>query len=369
MIYGERVRHARELVGLTQIELARETSTTQPIISSVENGSTQPSDAVLTAVAVATHFPVDWFERQPTPEPPEGSLRFRARASLTAKDRRQAQRCGQSVHEHVLRMRAELEVPKVDVSDLSEYSPQAAARESRAVLGLSASGPVHHLFSSMERAGVVLLGLPLPSGRHDAFAYWHRSTADIHPVISVLSGAPGDRLRFSSAHELGHIVMHGNKELALKSRVAEDQADLFACELLAPNDDMCDEIPTSPTLRNLMLLKRRWGVSLQFLIRRARDVGAVDDHRYTSLFKQLSARGWSKQQPVPISVEKPRAYRRMAELLYGEPIDVGQISREMCWLPSFCSDVLQQHASADDLPPKRPLPENVIPLERRAVTE
>jgi hypothetical protein len=118
-------------------------------------------------------------------------------------------------------------------------------------------------------------------------------------------------------------------------------------------------------MKTLMMMKRRWGVSLQFLIRRARDVGAVDDYRYTSLFKQLSARGWSKQQPVTIPIEKPRAYRRMAELLYGDPVDVGRIAREMAWLPSFCSDVLQQHSTVQELPPRQALPPNVVRLEPR----
>ncbi len=362
MIHGDRIRHARELAALTQTELAREASTTQPIISAIEKG-TQPTEAVLTGVAVATHFPVEWFERPPSAEPPEGTLRFRARASLTTKDRRQAQRCGQSVHEHVLLMRSELEVPAVRVRELPGADPRQAAREARAMLDLPTRGPVPHLMSALEQAGVVLLGLPLTAGRHDAFAYWHRHPHDVHPVIAVLSGAPGDRLRFSTAHEFGHILLHVTADTGLSPRTAEDQADAFASELLAPLADMRDEMPTSPTLKVLMLLKRRWGVSLQFLIRRARDVGSIDDHRYTSLFKQLSARGWTKSQPVTVPVEKPRAYRRMAELLYGDPIDVGAVSRQMSWLPSFSSDVLAQHACLRDLPPRPALPNNVVRLE------
>jgi Zn-dependent peptidase ImmA (M78 family)/transcriptional regulator with XRE-family HTH domain len=365
VIHGDRIRHARELAALTQTELAREAGTTQPVISAIEKGTTQPTEAVLTGVAVATHFPVEWFARRPTVEPPEGTLRFRARASLTTKDRRQAQRCGQSVHEHVLLMRAELEVPEVALHEVPGAEPRRAANEARAMLGLPARGPIPHLMTALEQAGVVLLGLPLNAARHDAFAYWHRDGQDIHPVVSVLAGAPGDRLRFSTAHEFGHILMHCAADTGLPARTAEDQADTFASEFLAPVADMREEMPSAPTLKSLMLLKRRWGVSLQFLIRRARDVGAIDEHRYTSLFKQLSARGWTKQQPVVVPVEKPRAYRRMAELLYGDPVDIGALSRQMAWLPSFCSDVLAQHASVADLPARRPLPSNVLRLQPR----
>ena len=160
--------------------------------------------------------------------------------------------------------------------------------------------------------------------------------------------------------------MHHDAGLGLSPRSAEDQADVFASELLAPLEDMRSELPSAPTLKSLLMLKRRWGVSLQFLIRRARDVGAIDDYRYTSLFKQLSARGWTKQQPGAVAVEKPRAYRRMAELLYGDPVDVGAVSRHMAWLPSFCADVLAQHAGVHELPLRRPLPSNVVHLAPRA---
>lgn len=364
MIYGERIRLARELAALTQTELAREVGTTQPAISSLEKDLSQPSDEVIASIAVATHFPVAYFERFPSIEPPEGSLRFRARLSLTAKDRHQARRCGQTIHEHAALMRQALEVPVVTVPDLSGYDPRVAAREARAAFGIPRSGPVTTLMPRLEEAGVLILGLPLAAGRHDAFAFWHRDALDPHPVIAVLSGAPGDRLRFSTSHELAHLVLHRGDEIRVNARLAEDQADTFASEFLAPADDMADEIPYGPTLRTLMLMKRRWGVSLQFLIRRGREVGAIDDLRYTSLFKQLASRGWTKQQPVPISPEHPRAYRKMAELVYGKPVDVGRISREMSWLPTFAADVLHQHAEASGAPAAHQ-PANVIALGSR----
>jgi len=53
----------------------------------------------------------------------------------------------------------------------------------------------------------------------------------------------------------------------------------------------------------------------------------------------------------------------MAELVYGSPVDVGRISKEMSWLPNFAADVLHQHAEVVER--SAPAPMNVIALDRR----
>jgi len=73
------------------------------------------------------------------------------------------------------------------------------------------------------------------------------------------------------------------------------------------------------TLATVAKLKPRWRVSIQALIRRARDLAIISDRQYHYLFQQLSARGWRKREPAQFDVaaEKPRAFRKMAEVLYG----------------------------------------------------
>jgi hypothetical protein len=66
-----------------------------------------------------------------------------------------------------------------------------------------------------------------------------------------------------------------------------------------------------------------------------------------------------------VQVEKPRAYRKMAELLYGDPPDVLALARSAAWLPPFAQAVLDEHASITDLPRQRATPPNVIALRPR----
>lgn len=110
-------------------------------------------------------------------------------------------------------------------------------------------------------------------------------------------------------------------------------------------------------------MKLRWGVSVQSLIRRAKDLDAVTDEQYMSLFRQVSARGERMNERNQIRREKPRVYRKMAEVLFGESPATG-LARLAAWTPEFAQDVLDQFAGAGDTQQKRLFatksPDNVI---------
>lgn len=56
---------------------------------------------------------------------------------------------------------------------------------------------------------------------------------------------------------------------------------------------------------DFLALRRVWGVSIQALMRRARDLGYLSPEAYTRLYKQISARGWRRSEPNKIPVERP----------------------------------------------------------------
>lgn len=67
------------------------------------------------------------------------------------------------------------------------------------------------------------------------------------------------------------------------------------------------------------MLKRRWQVSIAALIRAAQRLERLDDDRYQSLFRQMSARGQRLREKAVIGPpSEPRGSRAMAEVLYGQ---------------------------------------------------
>jgi Zn-dependent peptidase ImmA (M78 family)/transcriptional regulator with XRE-family HTH domain len=363
MIYGERVKQARELCGLTQTELAEDIEGLgQPQLSRIEKGFLEPSPDLLVLIAGRTGLQPQFFEQQPAPSLDTLSLRYRSRARLSERERQRSCRWADLVLEQTKVMAEQLETGPVRLTRHTDLTPERAAQFTRRLLGLGPHEPVPYLILAMERLGVVVLGLPHHGDRHDAFCGWR----DGQPVMALLNGAPGDRLRFSAAHELGHLVLHDE---ATPGPQAEDEADRFAAELLVPYDAMAFAIPQDVTLSALRLLKAQWRVSLRTLVRQGRAVGVIDDERYTSLFRQLSARGWTKQEPVQVAVEKPRGFRKMAELLYGPHPEAGLVG-DSRWTRELAVAVLDRHARREELPAERTTPgvihpANVVALRPR----
>jgi len=317
MIYGERVRQARELCGLTQRELAKSVGVNQSAIAHIENGRNTPSQEVLHSIAAQTGFLPPFFENDPVQDFSAGSLAYRSRASLSAREEAQAYQCARTMVEQARTMVRRLHVPDLRLPRLSD-DPITAARVTRASLVLSPDKPIRSLANALERNGVFILRLPYPFRKLDAFSVWAEVDVE-RPVIVVSCNKPMDRLRFSVAHEMGHLVMH----TALKGRVreAEKDADRFAAEFLLPESAMRRELDTPVTLTRVAMLKPRWGVSMQALIVRAYELGTITNRQYRYLFEQLSARGWRTREPGNLDLpdERPQLFAKMIERCYGDP--------------------------------------------------
>ncbi len=65
-------------------------------------------------------------------------------------------------------------------------------------------------------------------------------------------------------------------------------------------------------------LKLKWRVAMQALIRRARDVGTINDARYKSLSVRISQLGYRKDEPNRIKEEVPKMLQWIIALYLGD---------------------------------------------------
>jgi Zn-dependent peptidase ImmA (M78 family) len=129
-------------------------------------------------------------------------------------------------------------------------------------------------------------------------------------------GCPGERQRLNLAHELGHVVLRPSKKID-----EEKAAFRFAGALLAPRLCIEREIGTRRTrirLEELLILKRRFGISIQALLRRLLDLGTIGDSQYKWWFMFLGKMNWRKVEPEPLLPEtatwlKQAVHRCVAE--------------------------------------------------------
>jgi Zn-dependent peptidase ImmA (M78 family)/transcriptional regulator with XRE-family HTH domain len=344
MFSGERLRQARELLSLTQTDLARLVGRSQAAIANIEAGLLEPSAEVAESIANRTRFPLTFFTDQPRFHFPAETLMFRARASATRRETIAACRHAEVSLELIELL--ETSVTQIPVRlQKSSQTPEVAAQHVRHLFGIGADQPVSNLIDLVERIGVTALALPIDLVKIDAFSTW-LTTVGKRPIIAACRNKPGDRLRFSVAHELGHLALHG--ELKRLRPEEHQQADRFAAELLLPGAAMRKEIETPVTLSRIAPLKPRWGVSIQALVRRAHDLGIIANRQYRYLFEQLSARGWRTNEPSNLAVaqERPRALRKMAEVVYGTPIDFGRFGSDARLSLSYLKDLMDGYAEA-----------------------
>jgi Zn-dependent peptidase ImmA (M78 family)/transcriptional regulator with XRE-family HTH domain len=346
MIYGERIKQARELRGFTQTKLAELLKVTQSRIAQVEGEFRDVADSLIAEIAYRTELPLSYFSKAPENWLSAGSLLFRARTSISKREVTQSLRDAEHVFGLAYSMAKNLELP-VSLRTING-DPKDAAIQMRSLLGLSATVPIHNLIRILENAGIWVLAVPAMKGR-DAFCCWAEADGRQIPVIVISPDCPGDRLAMNVAHELGHLVLHKNM-LGRLSPELEKEAFAYGAELLMPEAGIRADLRPPISLTRVALLKPKWGVSIQALIRRSYDLNVISERQYRYLFMQLSSKGWRTTEPIPIVPEKPRLLKKMAEVLYGSPVPIDRIAADADMLPAEVSRVLGLYAEAEKKP-------------------
>jgi Zn-dependent peptidase ImmA (M78 family)/DNA-binding XRE family transcriptional regulator len=339
---GDRLKRAREIKGWTQQELADAVGVTQAAIARVERNALTPSDHLQQQIALATGFPVSFFQQDNTVDFPLGSLLFRQHMTLRSRERDQILQTAWATYvlydsmSHKLRLMP-LRLPRVQDEDVN-----TAALLTRNALGIEPDVPVRNLVNRLEKAGVVVLSIPLDIHGHDAFSLW----SDRRAIVVLSHGKAGDRQRFTVAHEIGHLVQHyilwGSHDQV------EKEANDFAEEFLLPEDAMREEITKPVTLSSLAALKPRWGVSVDALVERAYHLNIITTEQRKYLHKQINLH-WKGGEPLNLSIEpeRPRALRKMAEVLYGtkaSSISHQKLARDASMPVSLVAEILEVHS-------------------------
>ena len=130
------------------------------------------------------------------------------------------------------------------------------------------------------------------------------------------SGIAGERQRLNLVHELGHLVLNISKETD-----EEKAAFRFAAAFLAPADSLLKEVGNKRVFiqpEELLILKQRFGVSLQALLYRLHDLDVITDSYYRKWCIDINRLDWRKNEPCELSPERPQWLRRSVLRAFGE---------------------------------------------------
>ncbi len=309
---------AREARHLTQADVAEAMGVSQPLINQWEAltapglPTKRPNDEQVVKLAEFLRFhPALFYVTRPTRITNPSEFLHRALKRAKPRDLKAAHARCSIIDLQVDRLLALCPPPDDRIPDIDPDNHagdvEKIAAMTRARMGVP-PGPVDNLVDTIEACGGIVIDRDLEIDDVDALCRWVPGL----PKLFFLNGSrPGDRMRLTLAHELGHTVMHFNRDV--EQSLAETQAQRFAAAFLLPANEIRPDLGMKVDIPKLMALKRKWRVSMQAIAYRAHQIGSITDTRYRSLFQQMSREGWRKSEPASVAVrpESPRAFKRL----------------------------------------------------------
>ncbi len=337
-VLPERIAQARELQGRTKTEIATALGVSPAAVAQWESGVKSPTAENLALLAREVGFPIAAFQRpQPVGFSQPGPLSFRARSNATTRRANvRAEQLAKLVAESYVWLSERVALPLPNLPDVGApgVTPEEAAQACRRAWNLG-DRPILKLGELLESQGIIVARANLGNEKLDAFSCLVSSRPFVFLGSDKLDRA---RSRFDAAHELAHLILHqhyAERHLsdADDHKELEQQANSFASAFLMPASTFGQEI-FDTTLNGFLRLKERWGVSAQAMVVRSFQLGLIDEHRRTELFRQMSAKGWRKARGEPLDDLIPEVNssvgKRSIELLtQGGVIHLWEIPNEI----------------------------------------
>ena len=314
---------------LTQVQLASMVGVSPATISKWRAGTQAPERDALDRLAGVVNVTPEWFTRPMTEKVSVPLFRSNASAHVAARAMLEARL--EWAQEIAVALTEFVDYPELNLparsfaepEEITDEDIEKAAAECRDLWRLGRVA-VQDLALAVEGAGIILIREETGIAQIEGLSAW--SSILGRPLILLSADKDnGYRSRFDLAHELGHLVLHRNFQRTTdreRHKLMEKQAHQFAGAFLLPAETFAADVRMPVTLDDLLLLKRRWGVSVGAIMMRLHVLGLLDEEAKLLLFKRRSARWGGKSEPGDgdRKPEQPRLLRRTIDLLVDENV-------------------------------------------------
>lgn len=308
-----RLTQARARVGVSKTDLAAKVGVSPAAVGQYEAGVNSPRPEVVDKLAHALKVRPDFFSvGRPLARIDTVNAHFRSLRSARVNERHKALATATLVWELTFALERYIKLPEVDLPRVQPgTSPAEAAVVLRSHWELP-DGPVKHLVATAEFHGIVTVARPL--GEIDAVDAFSVIIVD-RPIIITTPRRSENvfRHRFSIAHEIGHLLLHGDS--CEHGAAIEREADEFAAAFLTPAASMDPALPQRLDLAALDRLGRTWGVSPHSLVRRMVERGRTTESSARRAYQRLAMVDGPASDPTSAYPgEMPTLLKRAAEL-------------------------------------------------------
>lgn len=318
-----RLKLARKRQGLTITALSARTGLSTKSLSSYENGHSAPSNESVAVLASALCVAASFLTDADLDEVPEGAVSFRALSKMTARQRDRGLAAGRIailINEWI---ESRFALPRPDLPTLTGRPAEAAAQELRARWGLG-DRPIKNVVHLLEARGVRVYSLTHDNHNLDAFCTAWRG----QPFVFLNTSKSGERGRFDAAHELGHLVLHG-EHVPPEGPTAEAEANRFAAAFLMPASGVYAQRLRNARAGDIIAAKSRWGVAAMALAHRSNELGLMTEWAYRTACVDLSRLGYRSQEPGGIARESSQLLRKVLQDLHSEAQGIATIAADL----------------------------------------
>ena len=323
-MFSERLMRARKAAGMSMNALGIAIGVSANAIKKYEHGEAMPSSGKLYKLAKTLGVRSEYFFR-PT-KVALGHVEYRKRSNTPQKtlDRINGDVLDQAelwtelldLFPDSVRPISKFTLPNnlpetVDSEEAIESIAEQMRKEWQ--LGLN---PIPDMIDCLESRGIMVICTDVNVGnKFDGLA----GQINGSPVIVVSITQPGDRQRFTLAHELGHLVLHGR----LPDTIDEEKACIhFAGAFLLPLIAIKQHLGTYRQAlepRELFMLKQEFGISMMGILVRAGQANVISSSLQKQYYMKFNKLKWRTREPGTAYPQettflyKQLVYRALAE--------------------------------------------------------
>jgi Zn-dependent peptidase ImmA (M78 family)/DNA-binding XRE family transcriptional regulator len=280
---GNRIKSARMLAGLSLRELstALDGLISHTAISKYERGEMMPDSKVLIALSKALDVKTDYFIRPQTVE--ISQVAFRKKSSLTLKKTNSIKENIKDNIERYIELERFLDLENSFCNPIKDIAIHHACDIENAVevllhhwdLGINA---LPNVIEMLEDKDIKVVEIDADD-KFDGLSGWANQNI---PVIVTNQNFTVERKRFTVLHELGHLLLSINNEKFTLSEI-EKLCHRFAGAMLLPKQTIINELGqkrSSISINELIYIKESYGISMQAIMARAKDLGIITNDQY-----------------------------------------------------------------------------------------
>ena len=190
-------------------------------------------------------------------------------------------------------------------------------------------GPIASIARLAERKGIRLFNAPLPKGLLGTSMWADNRYPLIVATFNTLLTTT-ERLRFTIAHEIGHLLLHFADRVEFECKNPDDDprekpCEIFAGNFLLPRRTLYEEIGRERdflTLKEVIDIKEQYGVSVAAIIHQAWDLRIITRQHYDYWYdhhinKNRLEIGWG-EYPVPETLGREMRLTSIVDKMFEE---------------------------------------------------